>query len=35
MGRLAVTSPPVTTTVTSLAEDGSPFGLKLARSPRR
>ena len=30
MGRLAVTSPSLTTTVTSLAEDGSPFGLKLA-----
>ena len=30
MGRLAVTSPPLTTTVTSLAEDGSSFGLKLA-----
>lgn len=29
MGRLAVTSPPLTTTVTSLAEDGSSFGLKL------
>jgi hypothetical protein len=30
MGRLAVTSPPLTTTVTSLAEDSSSFGLKLA-----
>jgi flagellar hook-associated protein 3 FlgL len=30
MGRLAVTSPPLTTTVTSLGEDGSSFGLKLA-----
>ena len=29
MGRLAVSSPPATTTVTSIAEDGSPFGLKL------
>lgn len=29
MGRLAVTSPPLTTTVSSLAEDGSAFGLKL------
>ena len=29
MGRLAVSSPPLTTTVTSLAEDGSSFGLKL------
>jgi hypothetical protein len=29
MGRLAVTSPPLTTTVTRLAEDGSAFGLKL------
>ena len=29
MGRLAVTSPPLTTTVTSVAEDGSAFGLKL------
>ena len=29
MGRLAVSSPPATTTVTSLAEDGSSFGLKL------
>jgi flagellar hook-associated protein 3 FlgL len=30
MGRLAVTSPPLTTTVTSIAEDGSAFGLKLS-----
>ena len=30
MGRLAVTSPLATTTVTSVAEDGSAFGLKLA-----
>lgn len=30
MGRLTVASPPLTTTVTSLAEDGSSFGLKLA-----
>ena len=30
MGRLAVSSPPLTTTVTSVAEDGSAFGLKLA-----
>ncbi len=30
MGRLAVTSPSATTTVTSVAEDGSAFGLKLA-----
>ena len=30
LGRLAVTAPPLTTTVTSVAEDGSlPFGLKL------
>lgn len=29
MGRLSVASPPATTTVTSVAEDGSPFGLKL------
>ena len=29
MGRLTVSSPPVTTTVTSVAEDGSSFGLKL------
>jgi flagellin-like hook-associated protein FlgL len=29
MGHLTVTSPPLTTTVTSLAEDGSSFGLKL------
>lgn len=29
MGRLTVSSPPLTTTVTSLAEDGSPFGFKL------
>ncbi|MCA6099110.1 MULTISPECIES: flagellar protein [Bradyrhizobium] len=29
MGRLSVSSPPATTTVTSIAEDGSPFGLKL------
>ncbi|WP_076858799.1 flagellar protein [Bradyrhizobium mercantei] len=29
MGRLSVSSPPATTTVTSVAEDGSPFGLKL------
>ena len=29
MGRLTVSSPPATTTVTSVAEDGSPFGLKL------
>ena len=29
MGRLSVSSPPLTTTVTSVAEDGSPFGLKL------
>jgi flagellar hook-associated protein 3 FlgL len=28
-GRLAVSSPAATTTVTSIAEDGSPFGLKL------
>jgi flagellar hook-associated protein 3 FlgL len=30
MGHLTVASPPLTTTVTSLAEDGSSFGLKLA-----
>ena len=30
MGRLAVTSPLLTTTVTSLGEDGSAFGLKLS-----
>ena len=30
MGRLAVTSPPLTTTVTSVAEDGSAFGFKLS-----
>ena len=30
MGHLAVSSPPLTTTVTSVAEDGSAFGLKLA-----
>jgi flagellin-like hook-associated protein FlgL len=30
MGHLAVSSPPATTTVTSVAEDGSAFGLKLA-----
>jgi flagellar hook-associated protein 3 FlgL len=30
MGRLAVTSPPLTTTLTSVAEDGSAFGLKLS-----
>ena len=30
MGRLAVTSPLLTTTVTSVAEDGSSFGLKLS-----
>ncbi|QPF82851.1 flagellar protein [Bradyrhizobium genosp. L] len=29
MGRLTVSSPPATTTVTDVAEDGSPFGLKL------
>ena len=29
MGRLAVSSPPLTTTVTSIAEDGSAFGFKL------
>src|SRR5882757_3441325 len=29
MGHLAVSSPPATTTVTSIAEDGSSFGLKL------
>ena len=29
MGRLAVSSPPLTTTVTRLAEDGSAFGFKL------
>lgn len=29
MGHLTVSSPPLTTTVTSLAEDGSSFGLKL------
>src|ERR1700754_156339 len=29
MGRLTVASPPLTTTVTSIAEDGSPFGFKL------
>ncbi|KJC42755.1 flagellar protein [Bradyrhizobium sp. LTSP885] len=29
MGHLAVSSPPATTTVTSVAEDGSAFGLKL------
>lgn len=29
MGRITVASPPLTTTVTSLAEDGSSFGLKL------
>ncbi|MGY4480705.1 flagellar protein [Bradyrhizobium sp. USDA 3364] len=28
MGRVSVSSPPATTTVTSIAEDGSPFGLK-------
>jgi flagellar hook-associated protein 3 FlgL len=30
MGRVAVTSPPLTTTVTSLAQDASSFGLKLS-----
>jgi flagellar hook-associated protein 3 FlgL len=30
MGHLAVASPPATTTVTSLSEDGSAFGFKLA-----
>jgi len=30
MGHLTVASPPATTTVTSLSEDGSAFGLKLA-----
>lgn len=30
MGRIAVTAPALTTTVTSIAEDGSAFGLKLA-----
>jgi flagellar hook-associated protein 3 FlgL len=30
MGHLAVSSPPLTSTVTSVAEDGSAFGLKLA-----
>ncbi|MET0503833.1 MAG: hypothetical protein ABWZ85_00760 [Luteibacter sp.] len=30
MGHLTVSSPPLTTTVTSLAEDGSSFGLKLS-----
>ena len=30
MGRLAVTAPPLTTTVTSVAEDGSAFGFKLS-----
>ncbi len=29
MGRLAVSSPPLTTTVTAIAEDASPFGFKL------
>ena len=29
MGRLTVSSPPATTTVTSIAEDGSAFGLKV------
>src|SRR4029078_9951121 len=29
MGHLTVASPPLTTTVTSLADDGSSFGLKL------
>jgi flagellar hook-associated protein 3 FlgL len=29
MGRLAVSSPPATTTVTNIAEDGSAFGFKL------
>ena len=29
MGRLTVASPPLTTTVTSIAEDSSPFGFKL------
>lgn len=29
MGRLSVTSPPLTTTVTNVGEDGSAFGLKL------
>jgi flagellar hook-associated protein 3 FlgL len=29
MGRLTVTSPPATTTVTSLSQDSSPFGFKL------
>jgi len=29
MGRLSVSSPPLTTTVTSVGADGSPFGLKL------
>ena len=30
MGHLTVSSPPLTTTVTSMAEDGSSFGLKLS-----
>jgi flagellar hook-associated protein 3 FlgL len=30
MGRIAVTAPTLTTTVTSIAEDGSAFGLKLS-----
>lgn len=30
MGRLSVSSPPATTTVTAIAEDGSAFGLKLS-----
>jgi flagellar hook-associated protein 3 FlgL len=30
MGRVTVTSPPLTTTVTSIAQDASSFGLKLA-----
>ncbi len=29
MGRLTVSSPPLTTTVTAISEDGSPFGFKL------
>ncbi|MFX9169446.1 hypothetical protein ABTN79_19435, partial [Acinetobacter baumannii] len=29
MGRLTVAAPPLTTTVTSISEDGSPFGFKL------
>lgn len=29
MGRLSVSSPPLTTTVTAIAEDASPFGFKL------